>query len=188
MQFASVAYLAFLAGTVAIYFALPGPRTRTVWLLAASLGFYYSLSARWTLALVAVVLIGYVDALVIERVGEARTKRHALWIGVGLVLGILAVFKYTAFAASLVDRGLAFAGSPATVPLLRLALPVGISFWTFSTISYLVDVARGTRPSSDPCRGTRCSSRSSRTSPRGRSRAPVSCFRSWRSSTASTTS
>lgn len=150
MQFASVAYMLFLALAVAVYYALPGPRSRTFWLLAASYFFYYTLSTSWTLVLLGVTLAGYVFGRLLERSGPAqaetpmsRRTKTTLAAGITLILGVLFVFKYLAFAGALANRGLGFVGSSATVPLLRLALPIGISFWTFQTISYLVDVARG---------------------------------------------
>jgi alginate O-acetyltransferase complex protein AlgI len=143
LQFTSLVYLVFLAASVAVYFALPGPRTRTAWLLAASFLFYFSLSAGWTIALAAVVLIAYTDGLLIERASDEGRKRLAVRAGVVVIVGILAVFKYTAFAASLVNGGLAFAGIHASFPLVRLALPIGISFWTFQAVAYLIEVGRG---------------------------------------------
>ncbi len=150
MQFNSIPYLVFLALGVIVYFALPGRRSRTLWLLAASYAFYYSLSATWTIALVAITALGYVFGRLIERNGpgtdtspmSARAKQ-LLTAGIVLVGGTLAFFKYADFATSLLNRGLALFGSGTNFTLLALALPVGISFWTFQTIAYLVDVARG---------------------------------------------
>ncbi|MHB1341800.1 MAG: MBOAT family O-acyltransferase [Coriobacteriia bacterium] len=144
MQFTSVAYMLFLGLAVAVYYALPGVRSRTIWLLAASIAFYYSLSAAWTVVLLAVVLIGYTGGRLIERTGESRDRKRLLTGSIVLVAGVLAVFKYTTFASALVNDGLALFGSDVALPLLRLALPVGVSFWTFQTIAYLVDVYRGT--------------------------------------------
>ena len=151
MQFASVEYLLFLTFAVVVYFALPGPRTRTAWLLAASYAFYYSLSPRWTLALLGVTVVGYVIGRLMERSCPAAacapmpgpTKR-LLVTGIVLVAGTLAVFKYATFAGTLLESGIALAGLSWQAPTLALALPVGISFWTFQTIAYLADVARGT--------------------------------------------
>lgn len=150
MQFASVLYVIFLTVTVAVYFALPGPRSRTLWLLAASYVFYYSLSTAWTGVLLAVTAIGYLAGLAMpRRDGDGSPMppraKAVLIASVVSVVGILAVFKYAAFGGSLLNAALSAAGSSAQVPLLRLVLPVGISFWTFQTIAYLVDVARGKR-------------------------------------------
>jgi len=153
VQFASFTYMLFLAVAVAVYFALPGPRSRTGWLLAASLAFYISLSASWTIVLVAVIAIGYLSGRVLEGLsrqtpgpGMAPRAKTVLGASIALVVGVLFVFKYASFAGGLLNGGLSLVGSDARFPLLALALPVGISFWTFQTIAYLVDVARGSLP------------------------------------------
>lgn len=146
MQFTSVVYMLFLALGVAVYYALPGVRSRTIWLLAASIAFYYSLSAAWTVVLLAVVLIGYTGGRLIQGAQDPRSSKRALVVSVVLVVGVLAVFKYASFASSVVRDLLTLSGASVTVPLLRLALPVGVSFWTFQTIAYLVDIHRGRIP------------------------------------------
>ncbi|MGB4593536.1 MAG: MBOAT family O-acyltransferase [Coriobacteriia bacterium] len=143
MQFTSVAYMLFLAVGVAVYYTLPGVRSRTIWLLATSIAFYYSLSAAWTVVLLVVVLIGYVGGRCIQSARDPVDGKRALVVSIVLVVGVLAVFKYASFASSVVRDLLTFSGVSATLPLLRLALPVGVSFWTFQTIAYLVDVHRG---------------------------------------------
>lgn len=150
MQFASLSYMLFLAVAVAVYFALPGPRSRTLWLLASSYFFYLTLSGTWTAVLAAVTLIGYVAGLVLEALAkdeptplESRRVKVALGMSVAVVVGILFVFKYIEFAGGLLSNGLSLLGADAQLPLIKLALPIGISFWTFQTIAYLVDIARG---------------------------------------------
>jgi D-alanyl-lipoteichoic acid acyltransferase DltB (MBOAT superfamily) len=150
VQFTSVEYLAFLALSVMVYFALPGTKSRTIWLLIASYVFYISLSARWTLALFGITAVGYVFGLLIERSGPAsrgaaipRRTRRLLAVGIILVAGTLFFFKYAAFSATLLNGALSLVGTSARTPVLTLALPIGISFWTFQSIAYLVDIARG---------------------------------------------
>lgn len=145
MQFASFAYLASLALVTLVYFALPWQHARTVWLLAASLAFYYSLSAGWTIALVAVIAIGYVFGLVIASTPEGSSRRRVITgTGVTLIVVLLGFFKYAMFTAPLMQRGLVSALGESSFTTLHLILPIGMSFWTFMTISYLVDVSRGT--------------------------------------------
>lgn len=153
MQFSSVEYLLFLAIATTVYFALPGVRSRTVWLLAASYAFYVSLSASWTVVLLGVTALGYAFGLMLGRAEHSepdermpgRTKA-LLTAGVLLVLAPLVVFKYTGFATQILRGALFNFGAAQSVPLLRLVLPIGISFWTFITISYLVDVAKAKIP------------------------------------------
>jgi D-alanyl-lipoteichoic acid acyltransferase DltB (MBOAT superfamily) len=153
LQFASVEYLLFLALGALVYFALPGVRSRTVWLLSASYLFYFSLSATWTAVLLAITAVGYGCGLALERVGVAPeggrvppTARHVLASGIVLVAGTLFVFKYLAFAAGLGNSALDLLHTGGHFDVIKLALPVGISFWTFQTIAYLVDVAKGRLP------------------------------------------
>ncbi|TDB37672.1 MAG: MBOAT family protein [Actinobacteria bacterium] len=153
MQFASLAYMLFLALTVAVYFALPGQRSRTLWLLGASYFFYFTLSGSWTLVLIAVTTVGYVGGRWLEAPAagndsplESRRTRVVLGASIALVVGILFVFKYLAFAGGVLNSGLSLFRAGAQLPLITLALPIGISFWTFQTIAYLVDVARGSLP------------------------------------------
>jgi D-alanyl-lipoteichoic acid acyltransferase DltB (MBOAT superfamily) len=149
-----VSYALFLAVAVGVYFALPGARSRTAWLLVASYAFYYTLSASWTLILLGVTVLGYATGLILERSrtddagvspdAMPKTTRALLAVGVSLVVGLLVVFKYAGFAGELFATGAGLLGLDVLPPSIALALPVGISFWTFQTIAYLVDVARGT--------------------------------------------
>ncbi|MEI8080700.1 MAG: MBOAT family O-acyltransferase [Actinomycetes bacterium] len=151
MQFSSIAYLGFVAVAVIGYFALPGVRSRTIWLLVASYGFYYSLSAGWTAVLLFVTALGYAFGLLIDRAGPAQPGepispkvKRLMTSGIVIVVLTLCVFKYSALVSATVRRlatVLAMEGSP---QLIALLLPIGISFWTFQTIAYLVDVSKGT--------------------------------------------
>lgn len=148
MQFASPSYLLFLALAAIVYFRLPNGRLRSVWLLAASYFFYVSLSAWWTVVLVAVTAIGYVGGRSIAAVdrtepGADRRARRRTTVSVVLVGLVLAAFKYASVTKAVLGGALAFAGFGKAGPVIALALPIGVSFWTFQTISYLVDVYRG---------------------------------------------
>lgn len=144
MQFASFAYLASLALAAVVYFALPWQRARTVWLLAASIAFYYALSAGWTMALVVIVVVGYLFGLLIASTAEkSRARTAATATGVVLVVLVLAFFKYAKFTGPWLERAAtSFVGAQG-FSAVHLILPIGISFWTFMTISYLVDVSTG---------------------------------------------
>jgi len=153
MQFGSLEYLLFLTLATTVYFALPGVRSRTVWLLGVSYLFYASLSATWTVVLLGVTAVGYVFGRLLQTSEHAEPgermpskTRTLLSAGIGIVLAVLVVFKYSGFASELLRGGLLRFGVGESIPLLRLALPIGISFWTFQTISYLVDVAKGKQP------------------------------------------
>lgn len=151
MQFTSVPYLAFLAIAVIVYFVLPGPRTRAVWLLALSGSFYVLLSPDWFWVLILVTAFTYIMGFII---GASRARRGSgspqfrdriVFVGsICVVAGALIVFKYLGFFAETGNGLLNLASVELSLPVVRLLLPIGISFWTFQAIAYLVDVYRGT--------------------------------------------
>lgn len=148
MQFTSVAYLVFLAAAVIIYYALPGARAKALWLLAGSAAFYLLLSPRWAWILALVTVLTYVLGLLIDRARSAvgpgsRSARALVASGVVLVVSALIAFKYLGFIAQAGNSALEALGLGTSLPVIQLALPIGISFWSFQTIAYLVDVYRG---------------------------------------------
>ena len=141
MLFSSVPFLFyFLPCVLLVYFLVPGTLKNGV-LLLASLLFYGWGEPRYLLVMLAAIAQGYVFGLLIEK---SRGKRRAglyLALSVLLSLGTLAYFKYADFMIRNLN-----ALTGLSVPLLSLALPVGISFYTFQILSYTVDVYRGTVP------------------------------------------
>ncbi|MCX7039327.1 MAG: MBOAT family protein [Spirochaetes bacterium] len=147
MSFHASAFLfLFLPLFLVISHALPH-RLRSPWLLAASAVFY----AWWRLDFLALVaamsavvwLLG--RSIAAQREARRRRARAILGAGVALSLGVLAYFKYAGFGLESLNALLSLFGVD-PVPVLRIALPVGISFSTFKAISYLVDVYRGAVP------------------------------------------
>jgi D-alanyl-lipoteichoic acid acyltransferase DltB (MBOAT superfamily) len=135
--FASVAFLFyFLPLFFALYTATPRTRARNVVLLAASLIFYAWGEPWFVLVLLADIAGTYAAALAID-VAHDRLRLLATAIGVGANLLLLGVFKYADFLVGALN---ALAGTAIAAP--GLALPLGISFFTFHAISYLVDVHR----------------------------------------------
>jgi D-alanyl-lipoteichoic acid acyltransferase DltB (MBOAT superfamily) len=133
--FNSLTYIAFLSGIVVGFFIVPS-RWRWIYLLAASYGFYASWRAEYALLLAGSTLLHYLCGLRIEAGSSERVRRFWLVIGLAGSLGTLFVFKYLAFFARTL-------GMPLT---LRLVLPVGISFYTFQSIGYTIDVYWKRRP------------------------------------------
>ncbi|MBM4381014.1 MAG: MBOAT family protein, partial [Deltaproteobacteria bacterium] len=140
--FASLVFLfLFLPLQFAAYFARPGLGWRNGVLLVFSLLFYAWGEPRWVLLLLGSCLLDHRMALVIER--YRGTRRAKLALGTSLVsnLGLLAAFKYSGLAVETVNQ---LAGTQLPVP--APTLPVGISFYTFQALSYVVDVYRGEVP------------------------------------------
>lgn len=138
-QFSSGPYLVLLALAVIVYFLLPGPRTRAIWLLALSGVFYVTMSPRSSVVLLLVSALSYAVGLLLDRT-EREDVRKGVLIGALVVLvGGLAAFKYLGLM-SRVDSALNALGPYAYLPTMKLLLPLGVSFWTFQTIAYVVDI------------------------------------------------
>ena len=142
MLFVELRFLLFLLLVFAVYWTLRGRFIRKLWLLAVSYGFYATFEVRF-LALVAFsTLLDYAIGLALGRTEAPARRRMLVTASLVVNLGILAYFKYADFfiasAASLLER-LGFEPSWQT---LNIVLPVGISFYTFQTLSYTIDVYR----------------------------------------------
>jgi len=142
MLFTEPAFLfCFLPILIGLYFVLPR-RWRNALLLAASLFFYAKGGGRFTYLLAASVVFNYSMAIWIHRLERSRVAHTLLALTVGANLVVLGVFKYAAFLVEIVNNVRAGLHLTAlTVP--HLVLPIGISFFTFHAISYVVDVYRG---------------------------------------------
>lgn len=141
MLFNSFTYILFLPVVFFFYWALPYAY-RWILLLVASYYFYMSWNPKYILLIAGVTLISYWSALSLEKAGE-KGKKIILLLTSLVCLGLLFLFKYFNFAAESLCRGLQFFSIPLHPATLRLVLPVGISFYTFQTLSYVVDVYRG---------------------------------------------
>lgn len=141
MLFSSSIFLfAFLPLVLLIYY-LPLRRWRqgqNVFLLAASL-FFYAWGEPWfVLVMIGSILINYVFGLWVARAKRAgRGARAPVTAAVAVNLGLLFVFKYLVFVLGIANQ----LGAGLTVPVIEL--PIGISFFTFQALSYVLDVARG---------------------------------------------
>ena len=141
MLFSSVPFLFyFLPAVLLVYFLVP-KRAKNGVLLLSSLVFYGWGEPRYLPVMLVSILQGYIFGRLIERFRDTRRAKLFLLLSVLLSLGTLAYFKYADFMIANLN---ALTGLSA--PLLRLALPVGISFYTFQILSYTVDVYRGTVP------------------------------------------
>lgn len=143
MLFNSLHYLVFFPVTLLAYFVVP-LRHRWALLLAASYYFYASWRPEYLALLVVSTVIDYGVALLMDR--SADGPRRRLWLVVSLVsnLGLLGFFKYATFFADSTRTALQWAGgSPTAIPTFDILLPVGISFYTFQSLGYTIDVYRG---------------------------------------------
>ncbi len=121
----------------------PFPRRWKLFMIAASYLFYAWWDWRLVWLLAAASLIAQAGALAVARTASVRKRRAAMGVAVVALLGLLGWFKYYGFFALNVANAFARLGHHSPVPLLQVTLPVGISFYTFMAISYVVDVYRG---------------------------------------------
>ena len=145
MVFSSMIFLCvFLPVVLIVYYVLP-KQLRNLWLLLASLFFYAWGEPRYILIMLFSTVFDYCNGRIIayatEKGRHDTLGRVALVVSVVGNLGILCFFKYTDFALETLNR---LAGTQ--FGLLQLTLPIGISFYTFQTMSYTIDVYRGETP------------------------------------------
>ena len=140
MIFNSIAFLLFFPVVCIVYFALPTIRLRNLFLLVASYYFYMNWEPVYALLLLASTGITYFAAQ-----GVAKYENHKkllLTIGIVLNLLILFFFKYFNFAADNVTALMEFFGVKISIPEFKVLLPVGISFYIFQAMGYMIDVYR----------------------------------------------
>lgn len=144
MLFNSLAYLIFLPVTWAIFWAIPA-RRRVEWMLIASYVFYASWSIPYAAMIFGLVVVNYLFGLVLGRATSGR--RPLLAAFVTFDLAVLGIFKYfDFFIGSVVGGANAVLGAQLYATPLGLILPLGISFFTFEFVHYLVDIYRGDVP------------------------------------------
>jgi alginate O-acetyltransferase complex protein AlgI len=148
MSFASPVFLwFFMPATLIAYWVLPRA-WRNGLVAVASLLFYTWGAGPYTVLLLSAIAVNYAAGLVIDAdryADRPGLRRGVLYTAVGWDLAILAIWKYAGFASRQIDalsEALGLGGSP----VIELALPIGISFFTFHHISYVVDVYRHSRP------------------------------------------
>ncbi len=138
MLFSSITFLYyFLPAVLLLYFITPRKLKNTV-LLLVSLFFYAWGEPKYVILMIAGIFSGYVTGLLIEKFQGKPASKLFLALSVLISVGMLGYFKYADF---FIDNFNAVTGL--SVPLLKIALPVGISFYTFQTLSYTIDVYRG---------------------------------------------
>jgi alginate O-acetyltransferase complex protein AlgI len=122
--------------------ALGGDEVRLWWLTGASFWFYASWSRRLALLVCATTLLDYGIGLALEAATRPRLRRCLLVTSITANLGMLVAFKYANFFIDSLQAALQAAGLRPSLPVLRLLAPIGISFYTFEAINYVVEVYR----------------------------------------------
>ncbi len=141
MVFPTIQFAAFFVIVLTLsWLLMPHPRLWKPFIIGASFFFYGYADARFTLLLATVIIVNQAAALAIDRWRDKRI----LIAAIAADLGLLGWFKYYGFFSLQVDHALKNVGFGMPMPLLQVALPVGISFYTFQAISYVIDVHRET--------------------------------------------
>lgn len=146
MVFNSFEYLFFFPIVAILYYLTPF-RWRWLMLLLASYYFYMSWKAPYVLIIIMQTVVAYGAALMIGKLSDRRSRIAWMTFGLTINIGMLFVYKYLKFFTTTFNNILAYLHLPATpLPVYDLLLPIGISFFTFQTVAYIVDVYRGSLP------------------------------------------
>jgi alginate O-acetyltransferase complex protein AlgI len=144
--FNSPLFVVFFGFVFVLYWALRARTPQNVLLLVASYVFYGAWSRKFLALLIASTVADYVFGLLIGGIADRRRKRLVLILSVVMNLTLLGVFKYAGFFVHEAVELLGWLGFQPHVRTLEIALPIGISFYTFQSLSYVIDVYRGKLP------------------------------------------
>ena len=167
MSFAVVGYFAFLLIGLVLYYVLP-KKIRWIWLLALSYIYYFTFSIKTSIYMVFTTVVIYMGGIWLDKIitdsnayitankasmskeekkaykdKTKKRKRQALLVVLLLCFGQLAVIKYTDFAIENINSIISLFGGQNMINLPKFALPLGISFFTFQSASYIIDVYQG---------------------------------------------
>lgn len=146
MQFNSVDFMLFFPVVLAVYFVIPR-KARSFWLLVASYYFYMCWSAKYAVLIGGSTIITYISAILMEKSNKLKkanvVKKTIMILCIVINLGILALFKYGNFAVDSVNFVLRYLNISTINHRFNFLLPVGISFYTFQALGYIIDVYRG---------------------------------------------
>ena len=150
MLFTSIEFLfLFLPAVMAVYYALPDRFSlRNNWLLVSSLAFYAWGEPVFVLMMLASICFNYFAALAVGRLRNGIAGRLVFVSSIAVNILFLGVYKYLNFVTATVREW--FPSWCGVVPQTSILLPIGISFFTFQAMSYLMDVRRGVSPQRNP--------------------------------------
>ncbi len=142
MLFNSVHFLFFLPLVVAMYYILP-PKFRWILIFISSCYFYMCFVPKYILILFAIILIDYISGLTIEQVHDKKLKKFYLVFSIVSNVALLAFFKYFHFINENLEGVFKVFGATYTPTNLDIILPIGLSFHTFQSMAYTIEVYRG---------------------------------------------
>ena len=145
MQLSTFLFLCFLTIVLIVNFLFPR-RYRWIWWLITSFVFCIVAGYQYAIVLAGIIIESYFIGRIVEKSGERKRKKAVLIIGLVLTLGTLFVFKYLDFSITTLNQLMLRLNLNLDAPLLNLILPLGLSFYTFQAVSYLLDIYNGTIP------------------------------------------
>jgi len=138
MLFSRVIFLYYFLPCVLLLYFISPKQIKNLVLLSASMFFYWWGEPKYTILMVSTILLGYIHGILIDKFRGKTASTVFLVSSLTASIALLGFFKYADFFVKNTNAAL---GS--SIPLLKLALPIGISFYTFQTLSYTIDVYRG---------------------------------------------
>ncbi len=145
MLFNSLSFAVFFPIVFLLYWFLPH-KYRWLFLLAASYYFYMSWSPKYMLLILFTTFVSYFSSIALERADNPAVKKGILGIGIAACLLVLFYFKYFGFFLQSIESVMKLFSMSLHPVTLHIMLPVGISFYTFQTLGYMIDVYRGALP------------------------------------------
>lgn len=143
MLFFSASYLIFLVATFLIYYSVNN-KIKYYILFAASILFISALSVKVVLFSLIFTTLNYFFGLLLERHGgNLALKKKLFWLSISVDIGFLAFFKYINFLFENLNALFSITPFPIEIPYLSLIIPIGISYYTFQAIGYLIRINRG---------------------------------------------
>ena len=142
MSFDSVHFLIFLPIVLLVYYLIP-QRVRALWLLVASYYFYMSWNPKYALLILLSTILTYITGILIESTNETFLRKLYVALCIVINLSILFSFKYLNFFIDNINGVFNILGIDHSLKHMNWLLPVGISFYTFQAIGYIIDVYRG---------------------------------------------
>ena len=142
MVFNSLSFAVFCPIVFVLYW-LTKDKYKWIILLVSSYYFYMSWNAKYVFLILLTTFISYACAIYIEKTENVRKKKAGICTALIICLGTLFLFKYFNFALGTINKVFSKLAFPLPVSMINIILPVGISFYTFQTLAYVIDVYRG---------------------------------------------
>lgn len=146
MLFTEFRFFWFFLAVFAVYWSLRRNNSRKFWLLACSYVFYACWNWKFLFLLMGSSLLDYIVGVMLDRTENPRARRGWLLLSLGANLGTIAFFKYYNFFVTSAATFLAWLGLHPSLHTLNIIIPVGVSFYTFHSMSYTIDVYRRKMP------------------------------------------